>query len=162
MWQLLKFWSWSLTCVTSMQMYTINIHYNFKVLVGVVSEFLYTCVNYGKFSSLNRTNKLHTQQKEFVGFTQLSATQFGRKNICNYLCMDNFKTRSFQTENSARVNLVFKLLFNDFSPSLRETVCFVIPRHHRSNNHKTHCFPEGSVNKWFIIISSVKVNKKNS
>ena len=25
---------------------------------------------------------------------------------------------------------------------------------------KTYCFPEGSVNKWFIITSSVKVNKR--
>ena len=32
----------------------------------------------------------------------------------------------------------------------RETVCFVDPRR-RSRGHKTHCFPEVSVNKCFVI-----------
>ena len=62
-----------------------------------------------------------------------------------------------------------KVIFNTYLLRARETVCFVIPRrrcfprrsrgkHRRSRDHKTYCFPEGSVNKGFIIISSVKVN----
>ena len=61
------------------------------------------------------------------------------------------------------------VIFNTYLLGARETVCFVIPRrrcfprrsrgkHRRSRDHKTYCFPEGSVNKGFIIISSVKVN----
>ena len=61
------------------------------------------------------------------------------------------------------------VVFNTYLLGARETVRFVIPRrrcfprrsrgkHRRSRDHKTYCFPEGPVNKWFIIISSVKVN----
>ena len=39
-----------------------------------------------------------------------------------------------------------------------ETAMFPEAQHRRSRDHKTYCFPEGSVNKGFIIISSVKVN----
>ena len=65
--------------------------------------------------------------------------------------------------------------FNTYWLRPRETVCFVDPRlsmaegnidgrgkHRQSRVHKTYCFPEVSVNKYFIIYQESKKRKNKA
>ena len=70
------------------------------------------------------------------------------------------------TDQSQRIKQLQCIIINTYWLRPRETVCFVDQRlsmkHRQSRVHKTYCFPEVSVNKYFIIYWVPKEKKSTT